>query len=364
MGTAFLVLADGMVFEGRSFGAPVDAAGEVVFTTGMVGYPESLTDPSYRGQILTCTYPLIGNYGVPADSQVNGISANFESGAIQASGMVVSRYCDEPSHHASTRTLAEWLREANVPAIEAVDTRELTRRLRRDGVVAGCIVHAETGAEARARALPAGLMHGLLAEVSVAAPRLLRPEGGQTGPTVAVLDLGVKNNILRALLSRGAGVLQVPWDGDPQAGGVPIDGVLVSNGPGNPKDAGPAIETVRELFRRDVPTFGICFGNQVLALAAGADTYKLKWGHRSQNQPCIELGTGRCHITSQNHGYAVAEDTLPDGWEPWFRNANDGSNEGIRHTGKPFRAVQFHPEAHPGPEDMSYLIDDFLASLS
>jgi carbamoyl-phosphate synthase small subunit len=180
---------------------------------------------------------------------------------------------------------------------------------------------------------------------------------------VAVLDCGVKNNILRALLARGAGVLQVPWDADPEDCGRTIDGVLISNGPGDPKDAGRSVASVRRLLERGTPTFGICYGNQVLALAAGADTYKLKWGHRGQNQPCLDLDSGRCFITSQNHGYSVDESTLPNGWEPWFRNANDQSNEGIRHREKPFRAVQFHPEAHPGPEDMGFLIDDFLLSL-
>jgi carbamoyl-phosphate synthase small subunit len=204
----------------------------------------------------------------------------------------------------------------------------------------------------------------LVAEVSVSSPQILYPVGGQTGPTVAVLDCGVKNNILRALLARGAGVVRLPWDSDPAACGAPVDGVLISNGPGDPKDAAPTVATVRRLLEREVPTFGICYGNQVLALAAGADTFKLKWGHRGQNQPCIDLDSGRCYITSQNHGYSVDEQTLPDGWEPWFRNANDQTNEGIRHRRKPFSAVQFHPEAHPGPEDMGYLIDDFLASLA
>ncbi|MGH2347523.1 MAG: carbamoyl phosphate synthase small subunit, partial [Chloroflexota bacterium] len=235
--------------------------------------------------------------------------------------------------------------------------------LRTDGVVHGQIVHAADSDAARARAMDGTVETDLVAEVSIEAPRFLTAASGQSGPTVAVLDCGVKNNILRALLSRGAGVLQVPWDEDPEACGRPIDGVVVSNGPGDPKDAGRAVAVVRRLFERGVPTFGICYGNQVLALAAGADTYKLKWGHRGQNQPCVDLDTGRCYITSQNHGYSVDEASLPSGWEPWFRNANDQSNEGIRRRGKPFSAVQFHPEAHPGPEDMSFLIDRFLASL-
>jgi carbamoyl-phosphate synthase small subunit len=341
----------------------VEAVGEVVFTTGMVGYPESLTDPSYKGQILVFTYPLIGNYGVPPWTEKDGIPASFESNDIQVRGLVVACYCDEPSHYASARTLADWLKERDIPGIEGVDTRALTQRLRRDGVVAGSIVQARSVEEARSRAVREVSLAGVVADVSVSAPRFLQPAAGQTGPTIAVLDCGVKNNILRALLARGAGVVQVPWDGDPEESGVPVDGVLISNGPGDPKDVEATIATVRRLLAREVPTFGICFGNQILALAAGADTYKLKFGHRGQNQPCLDLGSGRCYITSQNHGYSVDEATLPAGWEPWFRNANDGSNEGIRHQRKSFSAVQFHPEAHPGPEDMGFLIDDFLASL-
>jgi carbamoyl-phosphate synthase small subunit len=360
---AYLVLADGGVFPGRSFGAVMQCEGEVVFTTGMVGYPESLTDPSYRGQILVFTYPLIGNYGIPPRELVDGIPTRFESGKIQVRGVVVARYCAEPSHHEATSSLGAWLAGEGIPGIEGIDTRALTQRLRTDGVVYGQIVQASSAEAARALASDGAIGSELVAEVSIQAPRFLTPSSGQSGPTVAVLDCGVKNNILRALLARGAGVLQVPWDADPEDCGRTIDGVLISNGPGDPKDAGRSVASVRRLLERGTPTFGICYGNQVLALAAGADTYKLKWGHRGQNQPCLDLDSGRCFITSQNHGYSVDESTLPNGWEPWFRNANDQSNEGIRHREKPFRAVQFHPEAHPGPEDMGFLIDDFLLSL-
>ncbi len=363
MNDAFLVLADGTAYPGYGFGAPVEAEGEVVFTTGMVGYPESLTDPSYRGQILIFTYPLIGNYGIPAQSEVDGIPEQFESGQIQVRGLIVASYCAEPSHYDAASSLGQWLLEHGIPGIQGIDTRALTQHLRHFGVVPGRIVRARSLEEARAAIVPDLDMSGLLREVSVERPRVLRPSGGQTGPTVAVLDCGVKNNILRSLLSRGAGVVQVPWDMDPYACGTEFDGVLVSNGPGDPKDAAPTIANLRGLLQREVPTFGICLGSQILSLAAGADTYKLKFGHRGQNQPCRDVDSGRCYITSQNHGYAVDESTLPDGWEPWFRNANDGTNEGVRHRTKPFRAVQFHPEAHPGPEDMGFLIDEFLAQL-
>ncbi|HEY8285777.1 MAG TPA: glutamine-hydrolyzing carbamoyl-phosphate synthase small subunit [Chloroflexota bacterium] len=363
MDEPYLVLADGTVFPGQGFGAPAECEGEVVFTTGMVGYPESLTDPSYRGQILVFTYPLIGNYGIPELDVVNGIPTRFESNAIQVRGVVVARYCAGPSHHESAGSLGDWLAASGIPGIEGVDTRSLTQHLRSDGVVQGRIVHAASVSAARARATAGQFPLDILAEVSVSEPRVLYPAAGRIGPTVAVLDCGVKNNILRALLARGATVVQLPWDAEPEAGGKSIDGVLISNGPGDPKDAGPTVATVRRLLEREVPTFGICYGNQILALAAGAETFKLKWGHRGQNQPCVNLDSGRCYITSQNHGYSVNEDTLPSGWEPWFRNANDQTNEGIRHREKPFSAVQFHPEAHPGPEDMGFLIDDFLASL-
>lgn len=363
MHDAFLVLADGAVFPGRSFGAPVEADGEVVFTTGMVGYTESLTDPSYRGQILVFTYPLIGNYGVPPRVEQDGIPTQFESGQIQVRGMVTARYCAEPSHHDVSMSLGDWLIDRGVPGIEGVDTRALTQHLRHHGVISGRIVRASDLETARTAPVPQADLSTVLSEVSVVAPKVIRPAAGQAGPTVAVLDCGTKNNILRALLARGAGVVQVPWNMDPHQCGEPIDGVLISNGPGDPIDAAPTVNTVRALIDRGTPTFGICFGNQILGLAAGAITYKLKWGHRGQNQPCVDLDTGRCYITSQNHGYSVDESTLPDGWEPWFRNANDQTNEGIRHRSGPFSAVQFHPEAHPGPEDMGFLIDRFLESL-
>jgi carbamoyl-phosphate synthase small subunit len=363
MAYTFLVLADGTVYAGQGFGAPIEADGEVVFTTGMVGYPESLTDPSYRGQILVFTYPLIGNYGVPPYAEENGIPTQFESGRIQVRGVVVASYCAEPSHHDASKNLGAWLEEQDVPGIQGVDTRALTQHLRHFGVLAGRIVRAASIEEARAAAVPALDLSGVVAEVSIDKPRVLRPAGGATGPTVAVLDCGVKNNILRSLLARGATVVQVPWNVDPLAFAERVDGVLVSNGPGDPKDAVPTIAHVRRLLDRGMPTFGICLGSQILALAAGADTYKLKFGHRGQNQPCRDLDTGRCYITSQNHGYAVDIATLPESWEPWFVNANDGTNEGVRHRSQPFRAVQFHPEAHPGPEDMGFLIDDFLAGL-
>jgi carbamoyl-phosphate synthase small subunit len=353
-----LVLDDGTIFEGTGFGAIRPAWGEVVFSTGMVGYPESLTDPSYRGQILVLTYPLIGNYGVPPRTATCGVLDHFESDRIQVSGLVVSTLSRTPSHWSAVSSLDEWMRAEGVPGIEGVDTRALTQRLRTHGVMGGRIVpQAQSSTEPQPDAPDP---RRLVASVSVREPQLVRAEHGR-GVTIGVLDCGVKNNILRLLLERGADVLRLPWDADPLAAAPRVDGLLISNGPGDPKDVPESVRVTRHVLDRGLPTFGICLGSQIMALAAGADTYKLPYGHRGQNQPCIDLNTGRCYITSQNHGYTVDEKTLPAGWEPWFRNANDGTNEGIRHTSKPFSAVQFHPEAHPGPEDLHSLVDDFLA---
>ncbi len=355
---ARLMLDDGTVFEGIGFGAARAVSGEVVFSTGIAGYPESLSDPSYRGQILALTYPLIGNYGVPERTATGGLLDHFESDRIQVAGLVVSTLSRTPSHWSAWRSLDEWLKAEGIPAIEEVDTRALTQRLRARGVMGGRILPAsDEGHEDEPYSL-----RRAVSEVSLPEPRVYRAER-PSGVTVGVLDCGVKNNMLRLLMARGADVVRLPWDADALAATPRIDGLLVSNGPGDPKDVPQAVARVRDVMEKGVPTFGICLGNQIMALAAGADTYKLPYGHRGQNQPCIDIDTGRCYITSQNHGYAVDEDTLPEGWEPWFRNANDGTNEGIRHRSKPFRAVQFHPEAHPGPEDMRDLVDRFLDGL-
>lgn len=368
---ASLMLDDGSVFEGVGFGAYRPADGEVVFSTGITGYPESLTDPSYRGQILVLTYPLIGNYGIPDRAASRGMLDHFESERIQVAGLVVSTLSRTPNHWSAAMSLDEWLRGENIPAIEGIDTRALTQRLRVHGVMAGRIVPTvdpSTGAadnslhDSRGQIGPDPAMRDLIAAVSVGEPRLLRSSRPR-GVTVGVLDCGVKNNMLRLLLDRGADVVQLPWNADPLAATPRIDGLLISNGPGDPKDVPESVAATRRAMESEMPVFGICLGNQIMALAAGADTFKLRFGHRSQNQPCIDLDSGRCYITSQNHGYAVDEVSLPPDWSPWFRNANDGTNEGIRHESLPFRAVQFHPEAHPGPEDMRGLVDDFLDSL-
>ena len=349
---ARLELEDGSVFHGYSFAATKSVAGEVVFNTSMVGYPESLTDPSYYGQILVLTYPLIGNYGVPGDERENGLSRWFESDRVQISGLIVSEYSFEYSHWNAKRSLAEWLIEHEVPALYGIDTRALTKRLRDEGTMLGRILFFNE----ELNFYDPNKMN-LVEKVSIEKP----VEYGDGEKKVVLIDCGAKDNIVRSLIERGLRVKKVPWNYD--FTDEAYDGVMISNGPGDPKMCTETVEIVRKALEREVPIFGICMGNQILSLAAGADTYKLKFGHRSQNQPCVEVGTKRCYITSQNHGYAVDGRTLPEGWEPWFVNANDGTNEGIRHVSKPFMSVQFHPEAAPGPVDTAILFDDFKRLL-
>ncbi|MDR2185385.1 MAG: glutamine-hydrolyzing carbamoyl-phosphate synthase small subunit [Treponema sp.] len=377
---AKLVLEDGSEFAGWSFGKARSQAGEVVFTTGMTGYPQSLTDPSFKGQILVSTYPLMGNYGVPVRPKTGepffdeqGLPLHFESDRIQVSGFVTAGVCEEPSHFASGSTLSAWLEKNNVPGISGIDTRALTERLREQGVMRGKILTEGS----RDVTIGSGLIPHPVAEVSPREVRVFRPppEAGRAaagGLRIALIDCGAKANIYRCLLSRGAEVIRLAWNHTLE--GVDDDGLFLSNGPGDPKDCGKTIAMVRRAFGTGKPIFGICLGNQIMALAAGADTYKLPYGHRGQNQPCIELDPGipaggtsrrdgtfsRCYITSQNHGYAVRNETLPKNWEPWFVNANDGTIEGIRSVEGPFSAVQFHPEGCPGPRDTEFLIDRFL----
>ena len=346
-----LLLEDGSVFVGRSFGSPTAVSGEVVFNTGMVGYPEALTDPSYKGQVLALTYPLVGNYGVPADHPA-GLGGPFESSEIQVAGLLVTEGDGDYSHWNAVMSLGEWLRQHGVPALSGIDVRALTKRLRQEGTMLGKLLVGDQDAEFRDPSL-----EDLVPLVSVSAP-VVYPGGDRR---VVVVDCGCKSSIIRSLLARGLTVIRVPWDHDFLA--EEFDGVVISNGPGDPKRCAQTIRHVRRAIAEGHPIFGICLGHQILALAAGADTFKLKFGHRSQNQPCLETGTRRCHITSQNHGYAVDEGTLPEGWVPWFTNANDGTNEGIRHRSRPFLGVQFHPEAAPGPTDTNFLFDEFVGML-
>jgi len=355
-----LVLEDGTVFEGQAFGHFAAATGEVVFNTGMVGYPETLTDPSYYGQILVLTYPLVGNYGVPAYREDEfGLPVGFESTRIQVTGLVVSEHSVRYSHHDATRSLDDWLREAKVPAISGVDTRALTKRLREKGSMLGKLetVDGET-------AFFDPNVTQLVAAVSTTeVSRRSTGKGASAhAPTVVLVDCGCKASVERNLLARGLNVVRVPHDY--YFLNLEFDGLVISSGPGDPKMCAATIRNVERALAVGKPILGICLGHQILALAVGADTYKLKFGHRSQNQPCsaavgAEGGGGRCYITSQNHGYAVRDERLPAGWNIWFSNANDGTVEGIRHATKPFYSVQFHPEAQPGPVDTAWIFDDF-----
>ena len=347
-----LILKDGSVFIGYSFGMERSASGEVVFNTGMVGYPETLTDPSYRGQILVLSYPLIGNYGIPDAEVTNGLLKHFESNKIHLQGLVISDYSDEYSHWNAVKSLGRWLKEHNVPAIYGVDTRAITKNIRKHGVMSGKLV-IENDDPLKIK-FDDPNNRNLVVEVSTKEKSIY----GKGKIQILLIDCGSKNNITRCLLKRDATVIKVPWDYD--ITNEKYDGLLISNGPGNPLKYRTIINTVKKALGNNKPIFGICLGNQILGIAAGAKTYKLKYGHRSQNQPCLEIGTKRCYITAQNHGYAINDGTIPDDWEVWFKNLNDGTNEGIRHKEKPFFSVQFHPEASPGPTDTEFLFDRFL----
>lgn len=352
---AVLKFSNGKSFEGWSFGAEAPCDGEVVFSTAMVGYPESLTDPSYSGQILCVTYPLIGNYGVP-DEGVDkwGVSKNFESEKIWVRGLVISEYSYKYSHWDAVRSLDSWMKEQGIPGIWGVDTRAITQMLRDNGSMLGMIV--PQGVEKDFPVEDPNLEN----QIELVSCKEVKTYG-EGDKTVVLVDCGVKHNILRCFIGRGVRIIRVPWDYDFTT--LDYDGLFISNGPGNPEFCEKTVGHIRKALEGDKPIFGICMGNQLLARAAGASTYKLKYGHRSHNQPVRQVGTNRCFITSQNHGFAVDGSTLPDDWEPLFVNMNDNTNEGIRHRTKPFFSAQFHPEACGGPLDTDFIFDDFVKLL-
>jgi carbamoyl-phosphate synthase small subunit len=347
-----LILEDGTEFRGKSFGYEGSIAGEVVFNTAMTGYPESLTDPSYKGQILVLTYPIVGNYGVPKADSENDLYKFFESDQLHISGLVISDYSFEYSHWNADRSLGEWLSQHRVPGIYDVDTRLITKLLREKGSMLGKIVFDDKVPDTYDPN-----QDNLVAKVSTRERKVY----GNGKYKILLIDCGVKYNIIRYLLQRDTTVIRVPWDHDISS--EDFDGLFISNGPGDPKQCTPTIRSLSEAYRKDTPIFGICLGNQLMALAAGADTYKLKYGHRSHNQPVIQTGTDKAYITSQNHGYAIDNDTLPGEWQPLFINLNDNTNEGMKHTGKPFFSTQFHPEASGGPTDTAFLFDVFIENI-
>lgn len=376
-----LILDDGTAFYGKSFGYEKPVAGEVVFNTAMTGYPESLTDPSYAGQLMVLTYPLIGNYGVPPFSLAeNGLPRYMESEKIHAEAIIVSDYSAEYSHWNAVESLGDWLKREQIPGITGIDTRALTKKLREHGVMMGRIVFD---------AMDNGLLtvdnYGEVNYVDrVSCKEIIIYDGTESRSfdvntpvdeincqlstvnsqlkRVVLLDCGVKTNIIRCLLTRGVEVVRVPWNYDFNS--LAYDGLFLSNGPGDPDTCEEAVVNIRKALEGNRPICGICMGNQLLAKAGGATIYKLKYGHRSHNQPVRMVGTNQCFITSQNHGYAVDSATLGEDWEPLFVNMNDGSNEGIRHKTKPFFSSQFHPEACGGPTDTEALIfDKFIGML-
>ena len=384
MTAARLVLEDGAVFPGESFGAAVSSAGEVVFNTAMTGYTESLTDPSYAGQILAMTWPLVGNYGVPPHLLENGIQKFFESNQIWVKGLVVSEYSQQYSHWNAVESLSQWMEREGIPGIFGIDTRALTKRLRERGTMLGkIIVDDPAGNPQDVEFYDPGKVN-LIAQCSCTEITEYKAVGSRQEAVVnselsasfnnssrnsqlatrnsniriALIDCGAKNNILRSLLRRGATVIRVPWNFDVTT--IDYDGLMISNGPGDPQMAEETVENIKKAFELNKPIFGICMGNQILARAAGATTYRMRYGHRGHNQPVILQGTHQTWITSQNHGYAVDPLRLSDDWEPSYINLNDGTCEGIAHKSKPFSSVQFHPEASGGPRDAGVLFDRFL----
>ncbi len=347
-----LVLEDGTRFKGKSFGYDAPVAGEVVFNTAMMGYPESLTDPSYAGQLMALTYPLVGNYGVPRFSfEENGLPTLMESDRIYASAIIVSDYSEEYSHWNACESLGDWLKREKVPGVTGIDTRQLTKVLREHGVMMGTIGTMDTIEN-----------YSTINWVDRVSCKDIIHYNEGAGKKVVLVDCGVKANIIRCLINRGVEVIRVPWNYDYTD--MDFDGLFLANGPGDPDMCEDAVNIIRkQMSQSRKPICGICMGNQLLAKAGGAKIYKLKYGHRSHNQPVREVGTNRCYVTSQNHGYAVDAATLGKEWRELFVNMNDGSNEGIRHQTNPWFSSQFHPEACSGPVDTEFMFDRFIEAL-
>ncbi|KXN73854.1 arginine-specific carbamoyl-phosphate synthetase, small chain [Conidiobolus coronatus NRRL 28638] len=356
---AYLKLKTGQVFSGTSFGAPIPKSGEAVFTTSTVGYPESLTDPSYRGQILVFTQPLIGNYGVPPQEQdIYKLLKYFESDKIQVQGIIVNDYATKYSHWNAVQSLSQWCVQQGVPAISGIDTRAVVHLLRNQGSTLGCI-------DFNLNSTPEfndPNQRNLVDEVSTKEPYQVGLDGSDVH--IGVIDCGIKHNILRSIISKGAKATVLPWNYDVAKNAHKFDGLFISNGPGNPTHCSPLVNNMKQVFETyNKPIFGICMGNQIIGMAAGLNIAKMQYGNRGHNQPAVHLESGKCYITSQNHGYALNDQNMPQSWSKYFQNANDGSNEGIKHNSLPISSVQFHPEAKGGPEDTLFLFDKFLANV-
>jgi len=346
-----LILEDGQEFEGFSFGSENAVAGEIVFNTAMTGYPESLTDPSYKGQILVLTYPSVGNYGVPGKDIEDNMYRFFESENIHISALIITDYSEKHSHWNATQSLGDWLKEENIPALFGIDTRMLTKIIREKGSMLAKIIFDEDIPLFDPNKI------NLVAEVSIREKQVY----GNGKYKILLIDCGVKSNIIRYLLRFDTTVIRVPWDYDYSE--EDYDGLFISNGPGDPTMCVATIENLKVSISENKPVFGICLGHQLIALASGAETYKLKFGHRSHNQPVLESGTNKAYLTSQNHGYAVSNDSIPDDWRVYFYNLNDNSNEGLRHKIKPIFSTQFHPEASSGPTDTAFLFEEFIGMM-
>lgn len=349
---AKLFLEDGSEFTGYSFGHEHSVAGEIVFNTAMTGYPESLTDPSYRGQILVLTYPSIGNYGVPGKSIQDGMLEFFESEHIHTTGLIISDYSSKYNHWNASSSLGEWLKAERVPGLFGIDTRRLTKIIREKGTMLAKIVFDNNDID-----FYDPNKDNLVEKVSTKQKQVY----GNGTHRILLIDCGVKSNIIRYLLRYDTTVIRVPWDYDYST--EDYDGLFISNGPGDPVMCVPTIKNLSRSLEKSQPIFGICLGHQLIALASGAKTYKLKFGHRSHNQPVLEVNTNRAYLTSQNHGFAVDSNTIQSAWKPYFINLNDNSNEGLKHQSKPVFSTQFHPEASSGPTDTAFLFGDFISEI-